>query len=299
MQDIYVLVSEISAEWVKTAEQYADKANIVFITRAELKESGCSARYLITTGLSKEELAKLPDLKTVCAPKTGTDGFPAALMLEKDIKLISSHANAFYVAEHAVALAFSLLRNIALLNQKFRNSEDTMTFTGMKTMKNMTVGIMGYGNIGSTIAEMLKPYDVTVAAYSHTLPEGVIRCETIKELFEKADIVFNCLPLTDKTEGLVKYDELILFKDKYLVNVSRAEIIGEEDLFRILKENVLAGYAADVWYKGDYRFGNHEYEQFDKVIITPHCGPNVEGGRLRYMEDALNKCLAEMEADER
>ena len=295
MKDIYILVSRVNADWEKAAAKFAGRANIIFLTRKELAEKESPAEYLISTGMSEEELSRLPNLKKVWMPKTGTDGFPVALMNERGICLVSSHANAIFVAEHAVTLAFSLLRNITVMNQKIRNDEDPKPYNAIRSMKNMNIGIMGFGNIGRYIAAMLKPFDVNVAIYNQAVCEGVKNCSTVKELFECSDIAFSCLPLTDETRDMIGYEELSLLRGKYLVNVSRAEVIKEEDLYRVLEEGILKGYAADVWFDEKWRYGDHYYDKFDNVIITPHCAANVADGRLRYMEDALSKCVEELE----
>jgi phosphoglycerate dehydrogenase-like enzyme len=213
------------------------------------------------------------------------------MMEERGIGITISHANAFFVAEHGVALAMCLLRNLYDINDRIRKGEETRSAIAMRSLRNMNVGIMGYGHIGATIAELLKPYDVNIAVYTRGHVDGVRNCATPKELFASCDLVFNCLPLFDSTRNLIGYEELSQLKDRWLVNVSRAEIIEEEALYRALSEGILAGYAADVWYEEKWRYGDHYYDRFDNVIITPHCAANVADGRRRYMEDALRSAL--------
>ena len=293
MKDVYVLVSRPNPQWQKLKEEYADKINVLFLMRNELEKPVKGIEYLITTGVSEQELANLPDLKCIYAPKTGTDTFPLKQMEERGIRITISHANAFYVAEHGVALAMCMLRNLYGINARIRKGEETKSAIGMRSLQNMNIGIMGYGHIGAAIAELLKPYDVNIAVYTLGHIDGVRNCATPKELFACSDLVFNCLPLFESTRNLIGYEELSLLKDRWLVNVSRAEIIQEEALYRALSENILAGYAADVWYQENWRYGKHNYDEFDNVIITPHCAANVADGRRRYMVDALTSAINE------
>lgn len=214
------------------------------------------ADAVITGRLIKDEIESSPNLKVIFVPFTGINTFPVELIKEKGIIISNTHANARYVAEHAVALVFGLLGRMAEFHIDLkkgywhRSIEDEDMWT---TIQNKRVGIIGCGHIGTYIAEFLKPFGCSVIGFKRTKPEE--NSQFVDEIstdliytINNSDIIFVTLPLTDDTKNLINADVLNLMKGKYLINVGRGETVNEEALYNSLKSGVLSGAALDAWY---------------------------------------------------
>ena len=109
------------------------------------------------------------------------------------------------------------------------------------------IGIFGYGNIGSKVAEIAKAFGMNVICNTRTPKENMPTLVSFEELLKKSDFLSLHAPLTEKTKNIINKDSLSLMKKSaYLINTARGGVVVEEDLAKALKENQIAGYAADV-----------------------------------------------------
>jgi len=242
------------------------------------------ADVIVTGRLYENEIEQAEKLRAIFVPFTGLDTFPVELIISKGINIFNTHANARYVAEHAVALMFALLGRVVEfhndLKQGFwhRTIEDTDFWT---TIHAKTVGIAGLGHIGHYIAKFIKQFDCKIVGFKENLenpyPElfdEITNDITILSL--KSDVLFVCLPLNNETNNIITSEILHSMRGKYLINVGRGETVNEEGLYNALKDGILAGAALDVWY--NYPGKNKEpifpahlpiYE-LPNVVLSPH-----------------------------
>lgn len=196
--------------------------------------------------------------RVVACPCTGIDHIKAdkVIYLDKEWKA-SQGLMVTSTAEHT----FSLILQLAKLNK--------MQLYGK------TLGIIGYGRLGSMVAEyadafgmevMFNDVDKTIRDWFISIP--------LNHLFEKSDIISIHVPLNDETKGMIGYDEFRQMKiGALLINTSRPEIVNEQALMYNLVAR-LDGFA------DDFRDSHNIILKYDNVISTPHIGGNCKEARI-------------------
>ncbi len=183
------------------------------------------------------------------------------------------------VAEHALGLTLALLRNIVYGDHYIRRG---LWGTGPAprpllgtSLQDKTVGIIGLGRIGSSIAKLFRRIGNRVLYWSRRRKIEVehaleIEYRKLEELLRESDIVIISLALTKDTIGFIDYNKLSMMKkNAIIVNISRGKIIVEEDLIRALEEGIISGAALDVFQEEPIS-NNHPLTRFDNVVLTPH-----------------------------
>lgn len=117
-----------------------------------------------------------------------------------------------------------------------------------------TLGILGTGNIGRTLASIAKGFDMRVIAYDEypnqawAAENDITYCETMEQVLRQSDFVSIHVPLMPSTENMIRLDELKRMKPSaYLINCARGGIVNETDLYQALREKVIAGGGLDVF----------------------------------------------------
>ncbi|MFX1478371.1 MAG: NAD(P)-dependent oxidoreductase [Promethearchaeota archaeon] len=221
---------------------------------------------------------------------------------KRELLLINSHGNSYFVAQHAVALLLALMNKIIphhewIREGKWRTGDNDATSTPLRFMK---VGLLGYGAINQKIHRFLSGFDVEFSILrrhwekqTKPLPTKVKEYEfsQLHEFLSKIDILIIGVPLTKLTKGFIKRKELeLLGKKGIIVNIARGEIIEEESLYTCLKENIIAGAAIDVWYEytpnGDdkdkkYPF-HYSFQNLENIVLSPHRGYSPFSDLLRW-----------------
>ena len=140
-----------------------------------------------------------------------------------------------------------------------------------------TLGVVGLGRIGSSVARVGLAFGMNVIAWSQNLTaeraaEHGARLVAKDDLFRQADVVTIHLVLSARTRGIVGAQELQLMKPtSYLVNTSRGPIVEEGALIRALRNRTIAGAALDV-YDVEPLPESHPFRSLDNVLATPHVG---------------------------
>jgi D-3-phosphoglycerate dehydrogenase len=197
-------------------------------------------------------------------------------------------SNAESVAEHAFALMLSLSRKL-LPTDAFVRKGGWMTReeAGLphelmaQDLYGKTLGIVGFGAIGSRVARIAHGFNMRVLTYdpyvsAEATREAKVESVDLEKLLKESDFVTLHTALTEETKGMISTKELDLMKPTaYLINASRGPVIDEEALIEALKEKKIAGAGLDVFIKEPIDPGN-PLLKFDNVIVTPHCAGNSE-----------------------
>ena len=166
-------------------------------------------------------------------------------------------ANAWAVAEHAIALILALNKRIVLCDRSVRAGEWRKAVNGFNTFEvaGKTVGIIGAGNIGRKVACRLKAFETEILYYdAFPVPEieeklGAKKV-SLDELVAQADIITLHAPLLKETRGLLGARQFAMMKPgTFVINTSRAELIDEDALVAALTEKTIAGAGIDVYYQ--------------------------------------------------
>ena len=258
-----------------------------------------SAEILLFLEWSKaRKIAKnMKNLKVLQTLSAGTDH-----IRKKDVPegvRISSNtgANAWAVAEHALTLILTALKHVVYRDSLMRKNEFPQQLES-RLLRGKTVGIVGFGHIGQSLAVMLQPFENRIMAINRSGKyQGSIKLDFIGTLeklpyiLRLSDILILTIPLTDETRGLIDYEKLKMMKDHaILVNVARGRVIVEKDLYHFLRTNGDFVAALDTWWRYDKNFKQHfPFESLDNVILTPHCAGVYEGWLTDAIENACEK----------
>ena len=200
-------------------------------------------------------------------------------------------------AELTWGLILASVRSIALEDRRLREGRWQTTLG--RTLKGMTLGIYGYGKIGSLVAGYGKAFGMKVIAYGREASakrahaEGVKIAASRAELFSGADVLSVHLRLAPETRGIVTREDLALMKsDAVFVNTSRAELVAPGALEAALKAGA-PGFAALDVFEGEPVLGaRHPLLKMDNVVATPHLGYVTEDNYELYFGTAFDNILA-------
>jgi D-3-phosphoglycerate dehydrogenase len=216
----------------------------------------------------------LPDLALFLRPQCDIGDVDVAAASANGI-LVANSVPAFIpaTAEIALALMFDLARDVTSSSIAYKSGEIPPSNMG-RQLNGSTAGIIGYGGIGSYLADKLVALGMRVLVND---PYVTVDCEgieqvDIKTLLGEADFVLPLAAATEETENLIDAKALALMKpDAYFVNVSRGNLVDESALEAAFKEKRIAKVAMDVGRAADQRPSPH-LAALPGVIATPHIG---------------------------
>ncbi|MDI9357478.1 MAG: NAD(P)-dependent oxidoreductase [Phycisphaerales bacterium] len=225
-------------------------------------------------------LAQFPNLRIIGLIASGTDNITLHDLEKRNITLLTvPEGNALSVAEHCLALTLSLLRQIPKNN--YNLAQGIWDRIRGQELSGKTVGIIGYGHVGSTFATLLAPFHVTVLAhdlYKKGFQKNYIHEASLADIQANADIVSLHLPL-NKTTAYYAHTDFFsrLIKKPLFINTSRGKIVKMATLLDALNKNLISGAGIDVYehepptnlseqsYQDHYRLTHHP-----QIICTAH-----------------------------
>ena len=258
--------------------------------------------------IGKELIDAAKNLKVICTASTGTNHIDKAYAFENDIKVLSLTEERKVIsrisstAEHAFTLTMAGLRNLVSSHQSVMKGEwDYTRFIG-RQMNCLTVGVIGYGRLGSMYSQYCLALGSRVLVYDPyktVINPKLEQVESLDILVKNSDIISLHVHVGDETQGMVNKNILENAKsDLLLVNTSRGEIVNEQDLVNFLKKNSNAKVATDVL-SDEIRNRNLSpllifAQQSQQVVITSHIGGMTqEAQEIAYGHTCklLSKCL--------
>ncbi|HVD98922.1 MAG TPA: 2-hydroxyacid dehydrogenase [Cytophagaceae bacterium] len=196
----------------------------------------------------------------------------------------------YSVAEQTILMILALSRKLLVADNQVKLYNFTLNNLVGTELHNKTVGIIGMGRIGKTIAKILNGFGCTVLAYDQVQTPSVVeyykvRYCTKEELFTQADIITLHLPLVDSTKYLINEKNISLMKDGVmLINTGRGGLVNTEAVLDGLKKGKIGSFGMDVYEKekGVFFFDKSgevlkddtllELMSLKNVLITPHQG---------------------------
>ncbi len=256
--------------------------------------------------LKEEDIKSAENLKAIFVPWAGVDLLPIDIISKRNILVSNSHGNARIVAERAFSLALALLGKIP----KFHNDLQKGIWHGFavgfnesdlwNSMWDQKCTILGMGRIGKYLAKLLKGFDCKVTAFKRKIediPNVDYVTNNLEEAVDLSNIIFCILPLTKHTENIIDWNVLSKMKGKFFINVGRGKTVNERDLYRALKDGILAGAAIDVWYEyPNFKRkvslpSNYPIHIFDNVVLSPHVGGYSIEGQVNRIKDTCDSLL--------
>lgn len=193
------------------------------------------------------------------------------------------HSNTRSVAELVIAEMIALSRQLGDRNTLAHKGEWMKSADGSREVRGKTLGIVGYGHIGSQVSILAESLGMKVLFYDviKKLPLGNARSQaSLHELLKHSDFVSLHVPETPLTKDMIsKKDLQAMKKGSYLINASRGTVIVIDDLVEVLKSKHIAGCAIDVFPEepaSNKQKFQTPLQNLGNVILTPHIGGSTE-----------------------
>ena len=255
------------------------------------------------TKVTKAVLAAAPKLQAVGCFCIGVN--------QVDLKAATAHGVAVFnapysntrsVAELVIAASIFLIRRIPDKNKAAHEGIWLKESKGSFELRGKTLGIIGYGNIGSQVSVLAEGLGMKVIFFDviTKLPLGnAHRAASLKEVFERADVVTLHVPETKQTKNLITEEVLSYAKQgSILINYARGEVVDLPALRRSMEAGVVTGAALDVYpvepEKNGERFET-PLQGMPNVILTPHIGGSTEEAQTNIGEDVSDKLFHYLE----
>ena len=217
---------------------------------------------------------------------------------KNDYKLINQLPS---TSELAFGLMISLLRKIPQGQKHVSNYNwDYTQFMG-RQIKDLTIGIIGYGRLGKMMYNYCEAFGARVKVYDpykrDEMDDAFLLnnyCNSLKKLFKICDVISLHVHVTPETKYMINKDILgYSKKNPYIINTSRGEIVNEVDIVHALEKGLLSGYGTDVI--------ENEFDDLTKspiikamnnnknIIVTPHVGGMTIEGQTKAYKWSINK----------
>ena len=224
----------------------------------------------------------------------GLDGVDFELCKKYDVRVAyTPDAPTMAVAELCVGLMIDLARQITQTDTNLKQKGIWKRHMGT-LLYGKTVGIFGMGRIGKSLIHLLQPFNVKFKVYDIEPDIAFARLYNVElvskdEVLRESDFVSVNIPLKNDTKDYITSKELKEMKTSaVLINTARGGIVNEDDLYKALKENIIAGAAVDVFEEEPY-IGN--LKELDNVILTCHMGASTIDSRSSMEIEAVEEAI--------
>lgn len=233
------------------------------------------------TKVTAEVIAAGERLRVIGRAGTGVDNIDVDAATRRGIIVVNAPAsNNVAVAELAIGLLMDLARQIPQAHSSVQAGKWERTkFAGWE-VRGKTLGLVGFGRIGSEVARRARGLEMHVLTYDPVVSferaaQLGVDIVTLDELLARSDVVSLHIPLLDSTRNLLDATRIAQMKrGAYLINASRGGIVDEEALLAALNDGQLGGAAFDV-YNAEPPTGS-KLIGHPKIITTPHIGASTE-----------------------
>lgn len=254
----------------------------------ELMKEIPQAEVLITLPFTEELLAAAPKLQWVQCLRAGVDGYPFAAMKERSLYLTNGKGlHRIHMAEYSIAMMILFARNLHIF-QRQQSESNWKRNVPQDEIYGKTVGILGFGAIGDTLATRAKAMGMRVLALKRTpiQTNNVDQWYTpdqSNEFLGQADYLVNLLPNTPATHHALNAESFAAMKNSaVLISIGRGKTVDEQALIEALQTGQISGLAADV-FETEPLPTESPLWQMDNVVLTPHiCGESIH-----YLEKGI------------
>ncbi|OQP60032.1 D-3-phosphoglycerate dehydrogenase [Niastella vici] len=212
------------------------------------------------------------------------------------------YSNTRSVAELVIGLSILLIRRIVDKNKAAHEGTWLKDAKGSYELRGKTLGIIGYGNIGTQVSILAEAMGMHVIFYDTVtkLPLGnAIAKKTLKDVVSQADIITLHVPETAATKNMINKNVIKNFKKgSILINYARGEVVELDALAKALQEGQMSGAAVDVYPWEPEKNGDKfttPLQGLPNVILTPHIGGSTEEAQQNIGEDVSNKMFQYLE----
>jgi D-3-phosphoglycerate dehydrogenase / 2-oxoglutarate reductase len=256
---------------------YNDTVKDPDVLAARFRDADALVLIRERTAIDDELLARLPRLKLISQTGKGTAHIDTEACARRGVEVRVGTGSPYAPAELTWALVLAAMRRIPHEVAHLR-SGGWQHLLGT-TVRGRTLGIFGYGKIGSLVAGYGRAFGMRVVAWgregslTRAAADGHAVTSSKEELFETSDVLSLHLRLTDETRAIVTPSDLARMKpDALIVNTSRAELIESGALEAALRAGRPGFAAVDVYEEEPIRGADHPLLAMDNAVCTPHLG---------------------------
>jgi D-3-phosphoglycerate dehydrogenase len=249
------------------------------------------------TPITDDLLARLPRLKLISQTGKGTAHIDVDACARRGVEVAVGTGSPYAPAELTWALVLAAMRRIPQEIASMREGRWQSHFG--RTVRGRTLGIWGYGKIGTLVASYGRAFGMNVLAWgregslSRAQADGYATASGKSELFERSDVLSLHLRLTGETRGIVTSEDLArMNSDALLVNTSRAELIEPDALERALRAGCPGFAAVDVYEQEPVLDPSHPLLAMHNAVCTPHLGYVEKDSYELYFGQAFDAVVA-------
>jgi D-3-phosphoglycerate dehydrogenase / 2-oxoglutarate reductase len=233
------------------------------------------------TKLTADLIGRADRLRAIGRAGTGVDNVDLDAATKRGIIVANApESNSVAAAEHTLAMALALFRNVPQAHGSLVNGEWARSRYGGNELYGKTIGVIGFGRIGQLVARRAQAFDMDIVAFDKFVsPErfrelGVEGVATSEELYERADLITIHLPKTPETVNWIDGDAIARMRDGVrIVNCARGELVDLDALAAGLDSGKVAGAALDVF--PSEPMTEHAIFSRENVVVTPHLGAST------------------------
>ena len=281
----------LEAEFLKKAE--------IFPTHGRLEDPGKLVRLLKNKDgvvldlerISSDILKFCPKLSVISRFGEGCDAIDLESTEKFNVKVTRTRAvSSLAVARHAMAFISALMHNIT---ENDRNLKKSLWLRKPNISGNTnTLGILGFGKIGETLACLATTFGFKVLVYDKRKIRSKYKTvNDLEEFLSLSNIVSLHVPLTAETKNIISGKIIKRLKGKYLVNTARGGLVDEAALLRSLEKGRVLGYATDVFSREPISGISRRIARNEKVISSPHIAALDKTTAIDMTRRALENAL--------
>jgi phosphoglycerate dehydrogenase-like enzyme len=285
-----VLTHQFDEEDVERLRELVPAADVRHATGETLADELADADAVLCFRLPGEAVAGASKLRLVQSLSAGADGIDSA-SLPPGAALCNVRGHERTMAEWVLMALLALPREVVRLDAELRKGVwdrparrsvasgsptlGDLLDAGEPELESKTVALVGYGQIGRAVEELLQPLGARTVAATRRARDGARPLTELVDVLVGADFAVVSLP--GQAGTVVGERELdALGPDGYLVNVGRGSVVDEDALYAALRERRIAGAAIDVWYRYPREEGEivepsrYPFHELDNVLMSPH-----------------------------
>ena len=255
--------------------------------------------------INKEIMQSAKNLKVISTFSVGYDHIDTKFAKEKKIRVgYTPEVLTDATTDMAFALLLDSLRRISEGDRIIRKGQwnqiyGAYDYVGLD-LQGKTLGIMGLGRIGKTLAKRAKAFDMKITYHnrkqiSKTEEKKLgVKYTTFEKLISQSDVISIHVPYTKETNKM--FNMKIFKKMKktaFLINTSRGKVVNEKDLVIALKQKIIAGAGLDV-FETEPINKKHPFMKLENIVLAPHIGSSTKETRIKMAEITIKNLILGM-----
>jgi glyoxylate reductase len=255
--------------------------------------------------IDKEIIQSAKNLKVISTYSVGYDHIDTQFAKENKIRVgYTPEVLTDATADMAFALLLDALRRISegdriIRKRQWNQIYGAYDYVGLD-LQGKTLGIMGLGRIGKTLAKRAKAFDMKIIYHSRkqiskTEEKKIgVKYTTFEKLISQSDVISIHVPHTKETNEIFNMEKFRKMKNTaFLINTSRGKVINEKDLAIALKQKIIAGAGLDV-FESEPINKNHPFLKLENIVLAPHVGSSTKETRVKMAKITMKNLILGM-----